>query len=168
MMRVQAAFPELEMHWTEGSPDHDDPEYPRCWALWGQKFCDILVNGCRSITAWCFATDERGRPNIGPFPLGGILTIDSKTKDIYHSGQFWAMQHFSKFVRRNAVRISSISSRSDLGHCAFENPDHSIAVVVVNPGAASVCELRLQGRSARVPLAGNSVVTLVCKPVEAA
>lgn len=168
MMRVQAAFPELEMHWTEGSPDHDDPEYLRCWALWGQKFCDILVNGCRSITAWCFATDELGKPNIGPFPLGGMLTIDSKTKDIYHSGQFWAMQHFSKFVRRNAVRISSTSFTSDLAHCAFENPDRSVVVVVVNPGAPRVCGLRLQGRSARLPLAGNSVATLVCRPAEAA
>ena len=27
MMRVQNTFPDIEMHWTEGSPDHDDPEY---------------------------------------------------------------------------------------------------------------------------------------------
>lgn len=161
MVRVQSAFPDVEMHWTEGSPDHDDPEYLRCWSVWAQKFSDILLNGCRSITGWCFATDERGRPNIGPYQLGGMLTIDSKTKDIYHSGQFWAMKHYSRFIKRGAVRVDSRSSTKDLACCAFENPDGSLVIVITNSGAPKICELQLQNKSARLSLTGNSVVTLL-------
>jgi glucosylceramidase len=163
MMRVQNTFPDLEMHWTEGSPDHDDPEYLRCWAVWAQKFSDILENGCRSITGWCFVTDERGRPNIGPYPLGGMLTIDSKTNDIYHSGQFWAMEHYSRFIKRGAVRIESQCSSQDLTHCAFENPDRSLVVVITNPGAPEIGELQMEGKSARLSLTANSVITLVLR-----
>lgn len=161
MMRVQNAFPEIEMHWTEGGPDHDDPEYLRCWAIWGQKFSDILQNGCRSITAWCFVTDERGGPNVGPYPLGGMLTMDSKTKDIYHSGQFWAMEHYSRFIRRGAIRIETQSSMKDVAHCAFENPDGSIVLVITNPGEVKTLRLRSQANSINLSLTANSVTTLV-------
>jgi len=159
MQRVQAVFPDIEMYWTEGSSNFDDPDYFK-WTPWAQNFTTILQNGCRSITGWCFATDNRGKPNVGPYPLGGLVTIDSKTQEIYHSGQFWAMAHFSKFIKRAAVRIDSQSAAKDLFHCAFENPDGSLVIVITNPGHARTCEIQLQGKSAHLRLPGDSVVTL--------
>jgi glucosylceramidase len=161
MMRVQNAFPDIEMHWTEGSPDHDDPEYLKCWVLWSQKFSQILRNGCMSVTGWCVATDERGGPNVGPYPLGGLLTIDSRSHDIYHSGQFWALEHYSRFIRRGSVRLDSQGGPSNLSHCAFQNPDHSIIVVLTNAGGPQVCELHLEQTSLRLELSANSVTTIV-------
>jgi glucosylceramidase len=158
--RVRDVFPDTEMHWTEGSPDCNDPEYLKCWVPWAQKFTDILQNHCRSITGWCFVTDEHGHPNVGPYPLGGMVTIDSKSKMIYHSGQFWAMAHFSRHIKRGAVRVDSQSAAKDLSHCAFKNPDGSLVVVVTNAGGRRTCELRLQNRVARLELSANSVVTL--------
>src|SRR5579871_2070720 len=161
MMRVQKAFPELEMHWTEGSPDHDDPEYLKCWATWGQKFSDILQNGCRSITGWCLVTDERGKLNIGPYPLGGLMTIDSKSKQVYHSGQYWALEHFSRFIKRGAVRLQTRSSMKEVAHCAFANPDGSLTIVLTNSGAARACELLLRGNATKLSLSANSITTLL-------
>jgi len=158
--RVQDLFPDVEMYWTEGSPDHNDPDYLKCWALWAQKFTTIFQNCCRAITAWCFITDEHGRPDVGPYPLGGMLTIDSSTKEIYHSGQFWAMAHFSRFIKRGAVRVESQGTAKDLSHCAFENPDGSFVIVVTNPGSSRTCQVRLGGRVASLSLTANSVVTL--------
>jgi glucosylceramidase len=161
MSRVQEVFPDVEMHWTEGSPDHNDPEYLRCWALWAGKFSTILRNSCRSVTGWSFATDEHGRPNIGPYPCGGMLTIDSKTKVIYHSGQYFAMGHFSRFVKRGAVRIGSEGQNSCFSHCAFDNRDGSRVLVITNPGEPRACEVRLHDRAAQLALTANSVTTLV-------
>jgi glucosylceramidase len=160
MSRVQDAFPDLPMHWTEGTPDYNDPEYMKCWAVWGQKFTTILRNSCTSVTAWCFATDEHGKPNIGPYPCGGILTIDSKTHAIYHCGQFWALSHFSRFVKRGAVRIDSDGSYKDLTHVAFVNPDGSLVVILTNSGNARTTELRLGRHVASVSVPANSVMTL--------
>jgi O-glycosyl hydrolase len=143
MMRVQQAFPDIEMYWTEGSPDHNDPDYQKCWVSWAQKFASIFENGCRAITGWSFATDEHGKPNIGPYPCGGLITIDSRTRAIYHSGQFWAMGHFSMFIKRGAIRIESRTSAKDLYPSAFQNPDGSVVIVVTNPGTPRTCELQL-------------------------
>jgi glucosylceramidase len=161
MSRVHNAFPDLEMFWTEGSPDHNDPEYMKCWALWGQKITSILSNHCRAVTAWTFATEEHGGPNVGPYPLGGLLTIDSKTKAIYRSGQYWAIGHFSRFVKRGAVRIQSDGSAKDIHHCAFENTDGSLVVAITNPGAPRTCQLRLARQTATLTLSANSITTAV-------
>jgi glucosylceramidase len=161
MSRVQRAFPDLEMYWTEGGPDYNDPEYSRCWALWGQKFTVILRNSCRALNVLNFATDEHGRPNVGPYPCGGLLTIDSKTKDVYHSGQYWAMAHFARFVPRGSFRVDSEATSGDLAHCAFQTTAGSIVLVVTNAGGQRTCKLELGSRRAQIELPANSVATVV-------
>lgn len=92
--------PDAEMYWTEGGPDYTSPDYATDWAKWGQTFTGVLRNWCRSLTGWNLALDERGRPNIGPFSCGGLVTIHSQTQAVSQSGQYWALAHFSRFVRR--------------------------------------------------------------------
>lgn len=160
--RVQDAFPDVEMYWTEGGPYYKAPDYLKEWANWGRTFTEILRNCCRSITTWNLATDEHGRPYVGSDPsgVGGMMIIHSQTKEVSYSGMFWALGHFSRFVRRGARRIDSESSTTQLHHCAFENPDGSLVAVVTNPGPDRTCELRLGAKAASIALPGNSVVTL--------
>jgi glucosylceramidase len=160
MSKVHDAYPELEMHWTEGGPDYTDPNYLTDWCKWGGTFSDVLNNWCRSITAWNLALDEHGRPNIGPFPCGGVVTINSQTKEITRSGQYWALAHYSRVIRRGARRFESQSAAADLQHVALENPDGQQVLVVTNPGPAKTIELRLANMAAPVPLKANSVATL--------
>ena len=160
MSKVHDAYPEAEMHWTEGGPDYTDPGYLTDWCKWGGTFSDVLNNWCRSITAWNLALDEHGRPNIGPFPCGGVVTINSQTKEITRSGQYWAFAHYSRIIRRGARRFHSQSSAADLRHVALENPDGQQVLVVTNTGPARTIELRLANMAASVPLKANSVTTL--------
>jgi glucosylceramidase len=160
MSRVQDAFPEIEMHWTEGGPDYTDPGYLTDWCKWAATFCDVLRNWCRSITAWNLALDENGKPNIGPFPCGGVVTIHSQTKEITRSGQYWAFAHFSRLVRRGARRFDSQSSALNLQHVALENPDGQRVLVLSNAGAARSIELQLANMAASIPLNADSVTTL--------
>jgi glucosylceramidase len=160
MSKVHDAYPEAEMHWTEGGPDYTDPGYLTDWCKWGGTFTDVLNNWCRSITAWNLALDEHGRPNIGPFPCGGVVTINSQTKEITRSGQYWAFAHYSRVIRRGARRFDSQSAAADLQHVALENPDGQQVVVVTNAGPARTIELRLANMAASVPLKANSLTTL--------
>jgi glucosylceramidase len=160
MSKVHDAYPEAEMHWTEGGPDYTDPGYLTDWCKWGGTFSDVLNNWCRSITAWNLALDEHGRPNIGPFPCGGVVTLNSQTKEITRSGQYWAFAHYSRVIRRGARRFDSQSSAADLRHVALENPDGQQVLVVTNTGPARTIELRLANMAASVPLKPNSVTTL--------
>jgi len=158
--RVQSAYPDVEMYWTEGGPDYTFPDYMTDWAKWSSTFTGILRHSCRSITAWNLALDEVGKPNIGPFNCGGTVQVHSKTREISYSGQFWAFAHYSKFIKRDARRFDSQSSGTEIAHAAFENPDGQRVVVLTNPGATQKCEVRLGNQAATVELASNSVTTL--------
>jgi|ERR1022692_728333 glucosylceramidase len=160
MTKVHDAYPGKEMHWTEGGPDYTDPGYLTDWCKWAGTFSGILSNWCRSITAWNLALDEHGRPNIGPFPCGGVVTINSQTKEITHSGQYWAFAHYSRVIRRGARRFDCQSAAVDLHYVALENPDGQQVLVLTNPGPARGIELRLANMAAPVSLKANSVTTL--------
>src|SRR5215469_6556270 len=161
--RVHDVFPDAAMYWTEGGPDITDPNYAKDWSQWSHTFTGILRNWCRSITAWNFALDEHGRPNVGPFSCGGLVTIHSQNKAISYSGQFWALAHYSRFIERGAVRFDSQGAAPDLTHAGFENLDGRRILVLTNSGVARTCELRDGERAATVPLASNSVTTVQWK-----
>lgn len=160
MSKVHEAYPEMRMHWTEGGADYNDPEYLTDWCKWGGTFSTVLRNWCRSITAWNLALDERGRPNIGPFSCGGVVTINSQSTEITRSGQFWAFAHFSRAIRRGARRFDSQCPAPDIQHVALENPDGQLVLVLTNPGPARTVELRVANRSAQIQLKEKSLTTL--------
>jgi glucosylceramidase len=157
--RVQKACPDVTMHWTEGGPDYTATDYAKDWTDWSATFAAILRHWCCSITAWNFALDESGRPNIGPFSCGGLLTVHSQTKQVSYSGQFRALAHYSCFIRRRARRIDS-QGAPDLHHVGFENQDGKQVLVVTNPGPSRTVQIRLAQKSATIPLSAKSVTSL--------
>ena len=91
------------------------------------------------------------------------MWLHSKTQEISYSGMFWALGHFSRFVRRGAKRIDSQSTDNTLPHCAFQNPDGTRVIVIANQGSQQNCQIRQADRAAEVVLAEDSLTTLVCK-----
>jgi len=120
MTRVHDAFPDKHMYWTEGGPDYRDSDYLTDWAKWSAMYAGIVRNWARCIVGWNLALDEKGRPNIGPFSCGGLVTIDSKTKEITRSGQYWGFAHYSKVVERGAHVIDSKGDLAGISHGSFE------------------------------------------------
>ncbi len=160
MSRVHDAHPEAAMYWTEGGPDFTSPDYATDWAKWGRTFTEALRNWCRSITGWNLALDEHGRPNIGPFSCGGLVTIHSQTKEITRSGQYWAFAHFSRLIRRGAHRFDSQGMGADVDHVACETPDGQRVMVITNPATERRVVLRMGALVAELTLPSNSVTTL--------
>ena len=161
VQKVFAAHPEAEMYWTEGGPDITDPGYAKDWAKWSKTFCEILKNGLRCIIGWNLALDENGKPNIGPFPCGGVVTIHSQTGEVTRSGQYWALAHYSRAFRRSSTVIQSDGEIKDVCHVAVENPDGTHAAVLTNSGTERRTVWLKQGKNAlEVLLAPDSVTTL--------
>jgi glucosylceramidase len=158
---VHSAFADVEMYWTEGGPDYTRPDFMTDWTKWSATFTGILRHWCRSITAWNLALDEVGKPNLGPFSCGGLVSVNSRTKEISYCGQYWAFAHYSRFVRRGARRFDSQSAGgSEILHAAFENPGGTRVLVLTNPGPAQKPDINLGGSTATVLLSANSVTTL--------
>ena len=74
--------------------------------------------------------------------------------------RYYAIAHFSKFVRRGAKRIESQSKVEGLDHVAFENPDGGRVLVVTNSGAARTVSVSLGDRVADLELGKDSMATL--------
>lgn len=161
MSKVHTAFPDAQLYWTEGGPDISSPAYATDWTIWGQTFTAAIRNWCQAVSGWNLSLDEKGRPNIGPFPCGGLVTIHSQTKEITRSGQYWAFAHFSRSVRRGARRFESTGKLADVDHVAFENPDGKKVLVVTNSGSEKKATLQQRSKVADLTLAADSVTTLL-------
>lgn len=166
MSRVKKAFPKIDMYWTEGGPDYTDPAYAKDWVKWSSAFNGILNNWCKAIIGWNLSLDEVGKPNIGPFPCGGLVTINSKTKEITQSGQYHALAHYSKFISRGAhvletMLTGSTEANKDLSVLAAENPDGRKILIATNGGASRPLKIKLGNQSLDVDLEANSLSTFV-------
>jgi len=168
MSRVHDAFPNKNAYWTEGGPDINAADYQTEFTRWAETFNGVLSNWARSITGWNLVLDEKGNPNIGPFPCGGTITVENGTvpnaaHKVTRSGQYWALAHFSKHIRRGAKVIASSQTgktESPVTHTAFRNPDGSFVVVLANSGAATSVQLAVGAKALTVELPADSVRTL--------
>jgi len=168
MTRVHQAFPQKNAYWTEGGPDINAPDYQTDWSHWAQTFNGIANNWARSITAWNIALDERGKPNVGPFPCGGLVTIDNATHAVTRSGQYWAFAHFSRHVRRGARVIAANGvgeaaaegAAGGVSAAAFRNPGGGIVAVLANGGSQKRIQLLLGANALEVDIEADSVQTL--------
>jgi glucosylceramidase len=160
MGRFSAAHPDVPLYWTEGGPFISDADLTTAWCYWSKIISDTMTYGCRCFIAWNFALDEFGKPNIGPFDCAGVVTINSKTREITRSGQYYALGHFSRFIKRDAVNLQSGSGIEGISHAAFRNPDGGLVLVVTNPGNSRLIGLRVGPRQAELSLSSNSVTTL--------
>jgi glucosylceramidase len=161
MTLVHDQFPAKNAYWTEGGPNITQPDYQTDWAKWGELFNGVLNNWSRSITAWNLVLDEKGKPNIGPFPCGGVVTVENGPHKVTRSGQYWALAHFSKHIVRGARAIATNGMEAPprsgalledngstaLTHSGFRNPDGTTVVVFANRGAQRQVQL-LNGRMA--------------------
>ncbi len=170
MTRVHEAFPAKNAYWTEGGPDITAPDYQTDWAKWTDAFNGILGNWARSITAWNVALDEKGKPNIGPFPCGGLITIENGTSEtgshkVTKSGQYWAFAHFSKHVRRGAKVLATNGVASgvrggSVSQAAFRNPDGTFVLVIANKGPQQPLQVVMGTKMLALDLPADSVQTL--------
>jgi glucosylceramidase len=160
MTRVHDAHPEQHMYWTEGGPAYNEPRYLTNWSHWASTMAGVLRNWSRCFIAWNIALDEAGKPNIGPFNCGGVITIDSRTGEITRSGQYWALNHYSHAIRRGAYRIESSGELRGVSHFACVNPDGGTAAVLTNRETEKQILLRVNVMETEVHLPADSVTTL--------
>jgi glucosylceramidase len=165
MTRVHDAFPQKNAYWTEGGPDINQPDYQTDFTKWADTFNGVLNNWARSITAWNIALDEKGKPNVGPFSCGGLVTVENGSHKVTRSGQYWAFAHYSKHIQRGARVVASNGLGFDgagglVSHAAFRNPDGSFVVVLANTGEQRRAQLVLGAKMLEVDLPADSVHTL--------
>jgi glucosylceramidase len=160
MTRVHDAFPSKSAYFTEYGPFITDADYLTGWAKWSASYAQVFRNWARCAVGWNLLLDEKGGPNLGPFECGGVVTIDSRNRQLTRSGQYWALAHYSKAVQRGARVIASSSSLPGIEHVAFANPDGTFVLVLTNQGKERDMRCTFQGKALSANLPADSVLTL--------
>ena len=132
---VQESYPDKHLLFTEGCADSYKPNQYQTWKN-GERYGKQMINdfNCGTVgwTDWNILLDETGGPNhVGNFCFAPIHA-DTKTGELIYTPSYYYIGHFSKFIRPDARRVSTASSRSQLLSTSFINEDGKIITVVMN------------------------------------
>lgn len=162
---THAQFPDKDIWETECSGGKWQKD--RAFSLTAELVIGATRNWARAVVLWGLALDEDGNPHAGGCgTCRGVITVDDKAQPttFHPTVDYYVLGQASKFVRPGAHRIAS-SEALGLMNVAFENPDGSLALLVLNTGnAATTFTVEWQGRSAAISLDANTLATLVWQP----
>ncbi|WP_249720373.1 glycoside hydrolase family 30 protein [Pseudoxanthomonas japonensis] len=162
---VTEAFPDKPVLLTEAAVEKFDPARYQHWPnaeRYGTSMINDFNNGAVGWTDWNMLLDEKGGPNhVGNYCFAP-LHADTRTGELIYTPSYYYIGHFSKFIRPEARRVSTASSRSTLLATAFVNPDGRLATVVMNPTDKEIAYNFYVGQaSAVVKIPARAIQTLV-------
>jgi glucosylceramidase len=119
-------------------------------------------NWARNVLLWNLAADPHAGPHTndgGCTGCYGAITLDGDNARF--NVAYYALAHFSKFVRPGSVRIGS-TELEQLSTAAFLAPDGKVVLVVVNTGNfPKTFRIEYHGRSITTTLHSESAATYV-------
>jgi glucosylceramidase len=162
---VYEAYPDKKLLFTEGCAESFNADHFQYWPnaeRYGASMIHDFNNGTVGWTDWNILLDERGGPNHkGNFCFAPVHA-DLATGELIYTPTYYYIGHFSKFIRPNAKRVSTVSSRSVLQSTSFMNADGSLVTVVMNQTDAPVTYRLVVGpRSAQQTIPARGMQTLI-------
>ena len=163
MSRVHDAFPGKNLYFTEYmAVEPTESARISIGKPVEGTFIGALQNWSRNVLLWNLAANSKFEPHTdnGGCPIcQGAVTIDGN--EITRNLAYYAMAHFSKFVRPGSVRIGS-SPTATLPNVAFKAPGRKVVLIVVNDGKASQdFDVRYHDKSFKTTLNQGAVGTYV-------
>jgi len=156
------AWPDKKLLFTEGCQERG-PHLGE-WPL-GERYARSIIQDLNHGTVgwidWNLLLDTQGGPNhVGNFCSAPILA-DVETGELHYQSSYYYLAHFSRFIKRDARRILSSSTRDELETLACENPDGSLAIVVMNRSEINMAfTLKVEGQYAKLEAPARSIQTI--------
>ncbi len=160
---VHDAWPDKQLLFTEGC--QEGGPHIGSWDL-AERYARSMINDLNRWSVgwidWNLVLDDSGGPNhVGNLCSAPIL-VDAANDALLHQSSYYAIGHFTRFVRPGARRALCAASREDLECTAFVNPDGSSATVVMNRSAQPIAfALRHGPERAIAELPARSIATFV-------
>lgn len=163
--RIRESYPEKKLLFTEGCVESFDEKQYQRWSngeRYGQSMINDFNRGTVGWTDWNILLDETGGPNhVGNYCFAPIHA-DTRTDDLIYTPSYYYIGHFSKFLRPNAKRVSTSSSRSHLLTTSFLNEDGKMVTVVMNKSDLKIdYKLYIGQMAVKLSSLPHSIQTLV-------
>lgn len=163
--KVYEAYPTKNLIFTEGCNERFNYEKLQLWAngeRYGRSMIHDFNNGTVAWTDWNILLDETGGPNhVGNLCFSPIHA-DTKNGKLIYTPSYYYIGHFSKFIRPEAKRVSTASSRSQLISTSFLNTDGTMSTMVMNDSDENIkYNLVVEATKISLEIGGHSIQTLV-------
>lgn len=90
------------------------------------------------------------------------ILFDTESKELCYTPIYYAIRHFSRYIKKDAVRVAATTCDTRLPAVAFENPDGTLATVVLNTtDTARNIVLRIDGDCTFASLPAHSISTVL-------
>lgn len=164
--KVQSMYPEKNLFLTEASIDDFDYKKVQLWSnaeRYGKSMINDFNNGTVGWTDWNILLDENGGPNhVGNFCYAPVH-FNTETKELIYSPIYYYIGHFSKFIKKNARRVTTSVTSNQILATTFVNPDKSAVSVVMNESTKEqtfwFCVDNAKMKQVTIP--ANSILTLI-------
>ncbi|MBN1456563.1 MAG: glycoside hydrolase family 30 protein, partial [Sedimentisphaerales bacterium] len=165
LARVKESYPDKHLLFTEGCVGDFDAAKYHHWPnaeQYGESMINDFNRGTVGWTDWNILLDETGGPNhVSNFCFAPVHA-DTKKGELIYTPSYYYIGHFSKFIRPNAKRVSTVSSRSHLLSTSFINADGKIVTVVMNKSDQEITyKLYIGAEAVEETILPDSIQTLI-------
>lgn len=147
--------------WASEADKHLHPKYAPVHR-YVTDMIGCFNHGVDGWVDWNMVLDKQGGPNWFENWCVAPVIVDPKEDEVYFTPLFYAMKHFSKYIRPKAQRIAWKMDDTDLVCTAVENDNGTIVVVVFNPTKHTKnVAINLRGQTQKTILKGEAIQTIV-------
>lgn len=79
------------------------------------------------------ALNTEGGPTYAKNYVDSPIIVNATADEFYKQPMFYALGHFSKFLRPGAQRVESFYTGNDIKQTVFVNPDGGVIISIFNP-----------------------------------
>ncbi|RLD62257.1 MAG: glycosyl hydrolase family 30 [Bacteroidetes bacterium] len=146
------------------APEEQKKNHPKYVPVhrYARDIIGCLNNWVDGWVDWNMVLDKQGGPNWFKNWCVAPVIVDPENDEVYFTPLYYTMAHFSKFIRPGAVRIGFDNPDKTLMITAAQNPDGSIAVVVLNmnPEQKNI-KFSLNESSVDVQISAQAIQTII-------
>jgi glucosylceramidase len=118
--------------WAPEEDKHRHPKYVPVYR-YARDIIGCLNNWVDGWVDWNMVLDRQGGPNWFKNWCLAPVIADPDNDEVYFTPMYYTLSHFSRYIRPGATRIGLELSDNAVLATAAQNPDGSIAIVVLNP-----------------------------------
>ncbi len=163
---VKNMFPDKHLLFTEGCVEFGIYGSESRWEnaeLYGRNIIGDFNNWSEGFIDWNLYLNEIGGPNhVGNYCEAPIM-IDTNKKELIYNCSYYYIGHFSKYIKKDATRVSTVLNSEKVYAVSFKNPNEDIVVVVQNEGWIQELSLVVDGLGVNITLPDHSITTYIIK-----
>lgn len=161
--KVHDEFPNKHIIFTEGC--QEGGVHLGSWKTgerYGRNIIGDLNNYIEAWIDWNIVLDETGGPNHVNNLCDAPVIVDTINKEVHYNSSFYYIGHFSKFIKKNAIRVKTTVIGDKIHGLCCINKDNSVCLIIMNEeNEDKIIRLNIDDECRTVLLKAHSIYTLV-------